>query len=125
LSSEPVPNNGGILVLCPACSSRSPLGAALFLKQAAAKRPPLPHGASVSDVWNRWGNRCFVCGLGQETLIKLGIGQQRHHVQPFAEHGHAGPLIPVCASCHEVVNALQRTVRRFVKTASDVGQIRA
>jgi hypothetical protein len=118
LASERVANNGGILVVCPSCGSRSPLGGALFLKQTATKRPALPHGSSVSDVWARWGNTCFVCGLSQETLAQLGIGRQRHHVRRFCDHGHAGPLVPVCASCHEVVNALQRTVRRFLNPSA-------
>ena len=117
LTQERVANNGGILVVCPACRSRSPFRSALFLRQDGTRRKPLPAGSSVAEVWKRWGNACFVCGLTQATLERLGIGQHRHHVHRYSERGHDGPLVPVCASCHEVVNALQRIVRRFVKSA--------
>ena len=46
-------------------------------------------------------------------MAHLGIGRQRHHVRPYAEYGHAGPLVPICSNCHELVTWLQKTVRKF------------
>lgn len=40
-----------------------------------------------------------------------GIGRQRHHAWPYAEHGHNGPLLPVYVLCHRVVTALQQNAR--------------
>lgn len=127
LSTEHVPNNNGILVVCAACGSRSPLGSAVFLRQTATvkRREPLPKGSSIDEVWSTWGGCCIVCGLAVERLRELGVGQQRHHVKPYAEHGHSGTLLPICTSCHEIVNWLQRTARRLLshRPASNVQSV--
>lgn len=110
--TEPNPNNGGVQVVCPHCGSRRPLGPVTFLKQNHRKRrDPIPGEPSVEEIWATWGGRCAVCGLPSDTLRDHGIGRQRHHAWPYAEHGHNGPLLPVCVLCHRVVTALQQNAR--------------
>lgn len=110
-------NNNGVQVVCPACGSRSPWGATLFLKQSDRKRrPPLPGGKTLDDVWTDYGDRCVSCGQSRDTLLHLGIGRHAHHVLPYARHGHDGPVVPLCALCHQMVNALQRVMSRLIIT---------
>jgi hypothetical protein len=105
------PNNNGLLVLCPNCGSKRPWGSLLFLKQNAGKRlprAPLPDGQTLDSVWEQYGDRCVFCSAPKSFLLGVGIGRHVHHVAPFAEEGHRGPVVPICAHCHEVANARQR-----------------
>ena len=105
------PNNNGLLVLCPHCKSKRPRGSLLYLKQNERKRqtrPPLPDGETLDTVWNRYEDRCVICGAPKAFLVKLGIGRQVHHVAPYAQEGHRGPLVPICTHCHSVATERQR-----------------
>jgi hypothetical protein len=105
------PNNNGLLVHCPHCGSKRPWGSLLYLKQNENRRParpPLPDGETLDSIWERFGNRCIICGGPKEALISLGIGRQVHHVVPYAQEGHRGPLVPICTHCHPVVTDRQR-----------------
>lgn len=110
--------NNSLQVICatPGCECRTPLGGVINLKQSnRKKRPPIPGDPSLDEVWSEWGGHCIVCGLPGATLNALRIGRNRHHILPYAEHGHAGPVLPICVSCHEFVNALQRWTRKFLE----------
>src|SRR5574341_2474781 len=75
------PNNNGLQVVCPACGSRSPWGVTVFLKQTTRKRrPPLPGGKTLDDVWFEFGDHCLSCGQSRETLRQMRIGRHAHHV---------------------------------------------
>src|SRR5262245_46788998 len=105
------PNNNGLLVRCPHCGSKRPWGSLLYLKQNERKRqvrPPLPNGETLESIWERYENRCVICGAPKAFLVKLGIVRQVHHVAPFAEEGHRGPLVPICTHCHAVATERQR-----------------
>lgn len=104
------PNNNGLLVYCRACGSKRPWGSLLYLKQNEGKRsrPPLPDGETLDTIWSRFGDRCVVCSATKDALKILGIGRQVHHVLPYAEAGHQGPIVPICTHCHPVVSDRQR-----------------
>jgi 5-methylcytosine-specific restriction endonuclease McrA len=118
--TERNPNNNGLLVRCPQCGSKRPWGSLLYLKQRSTKRaarPPLPDGETLDSIWEKFGNRCVLCSAPKLFLQQVGIGRTVHHVVPFAENGHRGPLIPICSHCHEIANARQRVywfLRRVV-----------
>jgi hypothetical protein len=104
-------NNNGLLVCCPHCGSKRPWGALLYLKQNERKRPArpsLPNGESLDSIWKKFDDRCVICGAPKDALIELGIGRQVHHVVPFAQEGHRGPLVPICTHCHPVITDRQR-----------------
>jgi hypothetical protein len=105
------PNNNGLLVRCPHCGSKRPWGSHLYLKQNGGKRssrPPLPDGETLGSVWAKFGDRCLVCSRTKALLIRLGVGRQVHHVAPYAEEGHRGPVVPICSQCHPMVTDRQR-----------------
>jgi predicted RNA-binding Zn-ribbon protein involved in translation (DUF1610 family) len=105
------PNNNGLLVFCPHCGSKRPWGSLLYLKQNEQKRssrPPLPDGETLDSVWQTFGDRCVICSAPKEVLLKLGIGRQVHHVLPYAQEGHKGPVVPICTHCHPVITDRQR-----------------
>jgi len=98
-------------VRCSHFGSKRPWGSVLYLKQNERKpaaRPSLPDGETLDSIWEAFGNRCVLCSAPKSFLTALGVGRQVHHVIPYAEDGHRGPLIPVCTHCHEVANARQR-----------------
>jgi hypothetical protein len=121
-------NNNGLLVYCPNCGSKTPWGSLLYLKRSERKRPtrpPLPDGETLDSIWEKFGNRCLICSAPKSVLAVLGIGRQVHHVAPYAEEGHKGPLIPICTHCHPVVTDRQRIywfIRRRVMNESDASQ---
>ena len=121
------PNNNGLLVRCPDCRSNRPWGSLLYLRQNATKRavrPPLPDGQTLDSIWEKFGDRCVFCSAPKPFLQKIGIGRQVHHVAPFAEEGHRGPIVPICTHCHEVANARQRIywfLQRVVLKPLDAG----
>jgi predicted RNA-binding Zn-ribbon protein involved in translation (DUF1610 family) len=105
------PNNNGLLVRCPHCGSKRPWGSLLFLRQSERKRlrrPPLPNGDTLDSIWERFGDRCVVCSTPKAVLTELRIGRQVHHVSPYAQEGHKGPIVPICTHCHSVVTDRQR-----------------
>ena len=105
------PNNNGLQVLCPHCGSKRPWGSLLYLKQnerKRARRPPLPNGETLDSIWEKFGDRCVICSTPKAVLIKLNIGRQVHHVLPYAQEGHKGPIVPICVHCHSVVTDRQR-----------------
>jgi hypothetical protein len=125
LATELNPNNNGLLVCCPHCGSKRPWGSLLYLKQRDGKRssrPPLPDGETLDSIWARFDDRCVMCSAPKSFLAKVGIGRQVHHVLPYAEEGHRGPLVPICTHCHEIASARQRVywaMRRIVGTSDD------
>jgi hypothetical protein len=129
VTTEHNPNNNGLLVVCSSCGSRRPWGSLLYLKQnedRRPKRPPLPNGESLDSVWRRFGDRCVLCSAPKTFLNRLGIGRQVHHVAPYAENGHEGPLVPMCAHCHAVANQRQRVYWFFRRVvASHTGENQA
>jgi hypothetical protein len=110
IGTELNPNNNGLLVICGACGSKRPWGSLLYLKQSERKRtrPPLPNGETLDTVWGRFGDRCVICSASKDALKILGIGRQVHHVLPYAQAGHQGPIVPICTHCHPVVSDRQR-----------------
>jgi len=110
LETELNPNNNGLLVVCSHCGSKRPWGKLLYLKQSdgSRRRPPLPEGATLDSIWQKYDNRCLMCGAPKSALVELGIGRQVHHVIPYALEGHKGPLIPICTHCHPLVTERQR-----------------
>lgn len=114
------PNNNGLLVVCPSCGSKRPWGSLLYLKQnerRRSSRPPLPDGETLDSIWAKFGDRCVICSAPRDFLERIGIGRQVHHVAPYMEAQHRGPLVPICAHCHTVANERQRIywfMRRFV-----------
>jgi len=129
---EENPNNGATQVVCSASGcrlARRPWGLVVNIKKSTRKtRKPLPDGETLDTVWTRFGDRCVVCSAPKDFLLQVGIGRQVHHVVPYAEDGHRGPLVPICTHCHEVANERQRLhwfFRRVVmqgKAASDVSE---
>jgi len=115
LSTELNPNNNGLQVVCPSCSSRRPWGTLLYLKQNERRRtrPPLPEGESLDSIWERFDNRCVVCSAPKAFLERLGIGRQVHHVAPYAQEEHCGPLVSICTHCHETATQRQRVFWYF------------
>ena len=90
------PNNNGLLVKCSACGSNRPWGSLLYLKQNERKRagrPPLPDGETLDSIWEKFDNRCVMCGAPKSALATLGIGRQVHHVIPYAAAGHGGAYL--------------------------------
>jgi DNA-directed RNA polymerase subunit RPC12/RpoP len=111
MTTELNPNNNGLLVRCPYCGSKRPWGSLLYLKQNERKRParpPLPDGETLDSIWQKFGDRCVVCGAPKVALAVLGIGRQVHHVAPYAQEGHRGPLVPICTHCHALATQRQR-----------------
>lgn len=109
--TERNPNNNGLLVYCPDCGSKRPWGSLLYLKQNERKRPPrppLPDGETLDSIWAKFGDRCVVCSAPKSGLLRLGIGRHVHHVVPYAQEGHTGPLVPICTLCHGVATDRQR-----------------
>jgi hypothetical protein len=104
------PNNNGLLVRCGNCGSKYPWGHLQFLKQNERRksRPPLPNGETLDSIWAKFGDCCVICSSPKSFLEQVGIGRQVHHVLPYAEHGHQGPLIPVCIGCHATATERQR-----------------
>ncbi len=47
---------------------------------------------------------CHVCGLTAAI--------QGHHVVPRASDGDEGPVVDLCASCHQVIHTAARAMRR-------------
>jgi hypothetical protein len=113
------PNNNSIQVVCThrgaavakECARwRTPWGGlVIHIKQNnKTRRKEYPDGESLDEVWERFGNVCVVCSAPKDALMRLGIGRQRQHVLPYAQHGHQGPLVPMCVPCHENATSRQK-----------------
>lgn len=109
---EDNPNNGATQVVCSssACRlARRPWGQVINIKKSTKKvRKPLPDGETLDSIWEKFGDRCVLCSAPKSFLLTVGIGRQVHHVAPYAEEGHRGPLVPICTQCHAVANERQR-----------------
>lgn len=125
IATELNPNNNGLLVICEQCGSKRPWGSLLYLKQNERKRktrPPLPNGETLDSVWAKYGDRCVLCSAPKSFLLRLRIGRQVHHVLPFAEAAHRGPLVPICSHCHALATERQRVYwfyKRVVESQDD------
>lgn len=71
---------------------------------------------TLGEVLDACGRFCYGCGASQELLLQNGIHLCVHHAQSYAEHGHAGPFIPLCGDCHESITLMQRIHRRLTAT---------
>jgi hypothetical protein len=124
---EDNPNNGATQVVCSSrvCRlARRPWGQVINIKKSTRKiRKPLPDGETLDSIWEKYGNRCVLCSAPKSFLLTVGIGRQVHHVAPWAQEGHRGPLIPICTQCHMVANERQRLYwffqRVVLKTVGD------
>jgi hypothetical protein len=109
---EDNPNNGATQVVCSSAGcrlARRPWGIVVNIRKTTRKtRKPLPDAETLESTWEKYGNRCVVCSAPKSFLLKVGIGRQVHHVAPYAEEGHQGPLVPICTHCHAVANERQR-----------------
>jgi hypothetical protein len=117
------PNNGGLYIYCDSCGATKhkcwPNAPAYLKQNTKTQRKDCPQ--TVNEVWEQWGNRCIACGQSALILRTLGFGQQRHHADPFVDHGHDGLILPICTNCHPVITALQasmRTMAKFLDNAS-------
>jgi ribosomal protein S14 len=123
---EDNPNNGATQVVCRSrvCRlARRPWGQVVNIKKTTRKtRPPLPDGETLDSIWEKFGNRCVLCSAPKSFLLKVGIGRQVHHVAPYAQEGHRGPLIPICTQCHIVANERQRLYWFFQRVVSKTAQ---
>ncbi len=105
------PNNNAQQVVCSKCNARIPWRAhgVLNLKQTSKKsRTDYPMGEDIDAVWERFDDRCLVCGITTAECLERKIGRQRQHVAEYAKEGHKGPIVPICAECHPIATALQR-----------------
>ena len=120
LATDRNPNNNGLLVVCPHCGSKRPWGSLLYLKQNERRRQPrpvLPDGETLESIWEKFGDRCVLCSAPKSFLVTVGIGRQVHHVAPYAQEGHRGPLVPLCTQCHAVASERQRLYWFFQRVA--------
>lgn len=118
-------NNNGLAVRCPSCQKRHAWDGVMWLQQSSKKRrPPLPGGETPAEVWARLGDYCWGCGTPRDTLAALRVGIHAHHSLPYAQHGHSGAVVPLCARCHESVTATQKTMQLVVSIllAREVGR---
>lgn len=123
LGTEHNPNNNGLLLICTGCGSKTPLGPLLYLRQNTKKkttRREYPEGASLDEVWAKFGNRCVSCSATKDELAFLGIGRHRQHVAQYAEHEHDGPIVPMCEPCHAEATRRQRDVKFWLKRLREV-----
>jgi hypothetical protein len=112
------PANNGVGVQCDGCGKRHPLRmfGVMWLRTEGKRR-----SNDIVAVMKERGAFCYVCGTSAAELAALGVGMHVHHARGFAGHGEDGPKIPTCALCHEIVTALQRTMRRLVNRRPDQG----
>ena len=97
--------------MLPALPVEAALGIAIVLK--AEQKPTSASPATPQRCNARYGlgaiwESVHCCAAPKKALILFGIGRQVHHVLPYAEEGHKGPLVPICTLCHPVVTERQR-----------------
>lgn len=111
------PNNQGVGLVCK-CGRKHPLGFVYWLpKGGTVKRAPAPE--SLMQVLERCGWRCWGCGYDYQVLHdEHHIGFNAHHTRPYADAGHAGALIPLCAYCHQQITLVQRFMRKLLGKAA-------
>jgi hypothetical protein len=80
----------------------------MWLRQGKPKRSD-----DIASIMRECGDYCYACGVGYETLRAAGVGMHVHHTKPFSVVGDKCKKIPLCATCHEIVTALQRHHTRF------------
>ncbi len=108
-------NNNGVGLVCP-CGRQHPASklGIYWLRQGEHGQRPKSH-ERLADTWARGGERCWHCGAPRDWLEAHGVGRHQHHAHPYVEEGHVGPLIPLCATCHEHASAQYRLMRRLVE----------
>lgn len=106
--------NNGVGIQCTHCDRHHPfIRQRIMWLRGEGKRK----SNDIATVMRECGAYCYSCGRSYEELSALGIGFAVHHTRPFADHGEQSKKIPLCALCHEVINALQRTMRRLLRLA--------
>lgn len=118
-------NNNGLLVVCPHCTSKRPLGSLLYLRQdknaKKVRRQDYPPDQGLFDVWERFGHRCTVCCLTEAQLRLLGLGLSRHHVtDDFKHSGHDCQIVPICTGCKTLVDHRQRESLRWYRRLQEL-----
>jgi Zinc-binding domain of primase-helicase len=105
-------NNNGVGLQCRACSKHHPFikQGIMWLRTAGKRR-----SNDIAAVMKERGAYCYGCGTPFRVLEAHGIGMHAHHSRPFTAHGEDSPKIPLCALCHEIITALQRTMRRLLE----------
>lgn len=61
------------------------------------------------------GGRCARCGRSVAVMTADGWrmkGGEVHHVRPLAQGGSDGGLVLLCISCHRIIDAEMRRIRR-------------
>ena len=111
----PAYTDGGVRLRCHAC--RLAPDPSWWIPQGNRKRRT--KGApTITEVTKERGAFCYGCGLDESLLLQFRIRLYVHHARAYQDAGHAGPYIPLCGVCHEIVTFTQKTVRRFLPTAS-------
>lgn len=106
-------NNNAEQVVCSKCKNRLPWRefGVVNLKQNNRKpRTDYPMGEELDAVWERFDDRCLVCGITTDECRQMNVGRQRQHVSPYAKEGHKGPIVPICTNCHPIATALQKNL---------------
>src|SRR5262249_39400351 len=96
--------NNGVGLKCDVCDRHHPLirERIMWLRGGDKRR-----ANDIAAVMKECGAYCYSCGQTFEEMSKRGIGFVVHHTRPFGDHGEQYKKIPLCAFCHEVINALQ------------------
>lgn len=106
------PNAGGVGARCPACGSKAPLAPEIWFSQNGTSDHVRRLKHDTHKVWRDSGGRCSFCGKSEAICKILKIGLQAHHINPPLFGGpEDGPLVPICARCHEMVRAFQMETR--------------
>lgn len=103
--------NNGVGVQCVGCGRHHPFTREkiMWLRGDGKRR-----ANDIASVMKECGAYCYACGHTKDELAAVGVGMAAHHTRPFADHGEQYRKIPLCAVCHEFINAAQRTMRRLV-----------
>lgn len=105
-------------VVCPHCGSKTAWGSFNLKQNGRTNRTPYPFDEGLDEVWARFDNRCVLCSRTKDELAEQRVGRQRQHVAPYAQNGHQGPIVPICARCHTIGTVLQKDaeiMRAFVR----------
>lgn len=104
LTDQHITTNNARQVVCQ-CGCRDPLGRIIYLKQTK-RQTRREYPETLDEVWAKYGDVCIVCSSPKSFIDAIGQRRERHHVMPYANHEHAGPLVPMCGWCH--TNATER-----------------
>ena len=114
--------NYGVGLQCLHCERHHPLikQRIMWIRGTEKRR-----SNDIASVMRDCGAYCYSCGRTYNEISKLGLGFAVHHTRPFVDHGEQYKKIPLCALCHEVINALQRTMRRLIATTQVPSEVEA